>query len=211
MAQIVPAELETYAAAHSDPPPPLLEQLREETYATMKDAGMQVGRLEGAFLKMLVRLCGARRVLEVGMFTGYSALSMAEGLPDDGELITCDLDPRAEEVARRYFAQSPHGKKIRIAMGPAIETLARLEGPFDAVFLDADKENYVRYYQRAMELLRPGGLLIADNTLWGGRVLNPQTASDRGIVEFNEVVAADPRVERVLVTVRDGVMLARKK
>jgi caffeoyl-CoA O-methyltransferase len=211
MTPIVPAELEAYAAAHSDPPSPLLSALRDETFASRKDAGMQVGRLEGAFLRMLVRLCGARRVLEVGMFTGYSALCLAEGLPDDGELITCDVDPEAEAVARRYFAQSPHGKKIRIAMGPALATMAGLQGPFDVVFLDADKESYLQYYERALELLRPGGLVIADNTLWSGRVLDPQTPADRGIVAFNDRVAADPRVERVLVTVRDGVMLARKK
>jgi caffeoyl-CoA O-methyltransferase len=211
MAKIIDPELEAYAAAHSDPPSPLLLALRDETVASMKDAGMQVGPLEGAFLRMLVRLVGARRVLEVGMFTGYSALCMAEALPEGGELITCDIDPKAEEMARRAFAQSPHGKKITIAMGPALETLAKLEGPFDVLFLDADKENYVRYYQRGLELLRPGGLVIADNTLWGGRVLDPKQPSDHGIVDFNTLVAKDSRVDRVLVTVRDGVMLARKK
>jgi caffeoyl-CoA O-methyltransferase len=218
MANIVDPELEAYAAAHSDPPSVLLEALREETFASRKDAGMQVGRLEGAFLRMLVRVSGARRVLEVGMFTGYSALCMAEGLPDDGELITCDIDPEAEKVARRHFAQSPQGKKIRIAMGPAIDTMgpaidtmASLVAPFDLVFLDADKESYLAYYERALELLRPGGLVVADNTLWGGKVLKPESAADRGIVAFNTKVAADPRVDRVLVTVRDGIMLARKR
>jgi caffeoyl-CoA O-methyltransferase len=145
------------------------------------------------------------------MFTGYSALCMAEGLPDDGELITCDIDPEAEKVARRHFAQSPQGKKIRIAMGPAIDTMASLVAPFDLVFLDADKESYLAYYERALELLRPGGLVVADNTLWGGKVLKPESAADRGIVAFNTKVAADPRVDRVLVTVRDGIMLARKR
>lgn len=211
MPQLVDPALEDYARAHSDPPSALLEALREETYAKMQHAGMQVGPLEGAFLRMLVRLCGARRVLEVGMFTGYSALCMAEALPDDGELITCDVDPAAEAIARRYFAQSPHGKKIRVAMGRAIETMADLKPPFDLVFLDADKESYCEYYERALELLRPGGLVVADNTLWGGRVLAPEKPSDHGIVAFNRRVASDPRVDRVLVTVRDGVMLARKK
>jgi caffeoyl-CoA O-methyltransferase len=211
MANIVPKELEDYAKDHSDPPSPLMLALRDETVAKMKDAQMQVGPLEGAFLKMLVRLTGARRVLEIGMFTGYSGLSMAEGLPDDGELITCDVDPKAEEMAKRYFAQSPHGKKIRVEMGPALETMKRLSGPFDLIFIDADKENYLGYYERGLELLRAGGLIVADNTLWGGKVLKPEAASDKAIVAFNSHVARDSRVERVLVTVRDGVMLARKK
>jgi caffeoyl-CoA O-methyltransferase len=211
MAQLIAAELEDYARAHSDPPTPLLLALRDETHASMANPGMQIGPLEGAFLRMLLRLMGARRVLEIGMFTGYSALCMAEALPDDGELITCDVNPKAEEVARRYFAQSPHGKKIRIEMGPALETMARLQGPFDAVFIDAEKENYPNYYERALELLRPGGLIMADNTLWGGKVLAPADAKDQAIVAFNRRVAEDARVDRVLVTVRDGVMLARKR
>ena len=208
---IVPPELEDYARAHSDPASPLLEELKAETWAQLASPGMQVGPVEGALLRMLVRLVGARRVLEVGMFSGYSGLCMAEGLPDDGELVTCDVDPGAEAVARRFFARSPHGKKIRIAMGPALQTMAALTGPFDLVFLDADKENYPAYYERALELLRPGGLLVADNTLWSGKVLAPKEETDRAICAFNDRVAADPRVERVLLTVRDGVMLARKR
>jgi caffeoyl-CoA O-methyltransferase len=208
---LVPEAIEAYAASHSEPVPPLLDELREETYAKMSFPQMQVGRLEGSFLKLLVRLSCARRVLEIGMFTGYSGLMMAEGLPDDGELITCDVDPKAEEVARRYFARSPHGKKIQIRMGPALQTLAALQGPFDLVFIDADKENYSRYYDAALPLLRTGGLIVADNTLWSGRVLDPQDASDRAIVAFNDKVARDSRVEKVLLTVRDGMMLAFKK
>jgi caffeoyl-CoA O-methyltransferase len=208
---LVPDAIEAYAADHSDPVPPLLDELREETYAKMSSPQMQVGRVEGAFLKMLVRLASARRILEIGMFTGYSALSMAEGLPDDGELITCDIDPKAEEMARRYFARSPHGKKIHVRMGPALETVKTLTGPFDLVFIDADKESYVRYYDAVLPLLRQGGLLVADNTLWSGRVLEPQAESDRAIVAFNDRVAKDARVERVLLSVRDGMTLALKR
>jgi caffeoyl-CoA O-methyltransferase len=135
---------------------------------------------------------------------------MADGLPEDGELVTCDVDPTAESTARKYFARSPHGKKIHVRMGPALETLATLEGPFDMAFVDADKVNYPRYYDRCMELLRPGGLLVADNTLWGGAVLDPADGSSRAIAEFNERVKADPRAEHVLLTVRDGMMIVRK-
>jgi caffeoyl-CoA O-methyltransferase len=208
---LVPEEIETYAAAHSDPVPPLLDELREETHAKMSSPQMQVGRLEGSFLKLLVRLGRARRVLEIGMFTGYSALMMAEGLPDDGELITCDVDPKAEEMARRYFARSPHGKKIHIRMGPALQTIRTLQGPFDMVFIDADKESYSLYFDAVLPLLRQGGLMVADNTLWSGRVLQPNAETDRAIVAFNDKIARDSRVERVLVTVRDGMMLAIKK
>lgn len=209
--KLVPDQIERYAAEHTDPPDPLLEELQKATYASMRDPGMQVGRSEGALLRMLVRLVSARRVLEIGMFTGYSALMMASGLPRGGVLVTCDVDPKAEKMARRFFARSPHGKKIRIRMGPALKTIARLKGPLDLVFIDADKESYSAYYDAVLPLVRPGGLIVADNTLWSGRVLRPREKTDRAIVAFNRKVAADPRVERVLLTVRDGIMLARKK
>jgi caffeoyl-CoA O-methyltransferase len=156
-------------------------------------------------------LTGARRILEIGMFTGYSALMMAEGLPDDGRLITCDVNPRAEGVARRYFAESPHGQKIEIRMGPALETIATLAGPLDMVFIDADKTNYMNYYEACLPLLRSGGLIAADNVLWSGKVLQPEDDDTRAIVAFDERVQADPRVENVCLTVRDGIMLAWKR
>lgn len=209
--EIIPAPLEAYAKAHSEPPGPGFEALREETYASTGSPGMQVGALEGAFLRLLVRLTSARRVLEIGMFTGYSGLMMAEGLPPDGELITCEIDPKVEEIARRHFARSPHGGKIRIRMGPALETLNALQGPFDLVFIDADKESYGAYWDQALPKVRQGGLLVADNTLWSGRVLSPRTQTDQAIVAFNAKVAADPRVEKVLLTVRDGMTLAWKR
>lgn len=207
----IPEPIELYAAAHSDPVPQLLEELREETYATMSFPQMQVGRIEGALLKMLVRLIGARRVVEVGMFTGYSALSMAAGLPDDGVLVTCDIDPKAEAIARRYFARSPHGKKIDVRMGPALDSISALTPPLDFVFIDADKGNYARYYDAALPLLRQGGLVVADNALWSGAVVDPKTDDARAIAAFNDKVAADDRVEKVLLTVRDGMLLARKR
>jgi caffeoyl-CoA O-methyltransferase len=159
----------------------------------------------------MVRALQARRVLEVGMFTGYSALMMAEALPDDGRIITCEVNPKAEEVARRYFAESPHGHKIDVRMGPAIETIKRLDGPFDFVFIDADKENYPTYYDLCLERVRAGGAIAIDNVLWSGHVLNPQDEETRAIVAVNEKVLRDDRVDNALLTIRDGVMLAVKK
>ncbi|MCA9708220.1 MAG: class I SAM-dependent methyltransferase [Myxococcales bacterium] len=214
MLTIIPEALAQYVEAHSSPAPELLLQLRDETHADLAMPQMQVGRVEGALLKMLVQLCGARRVLEVGTYSGYSALCLASGLPDDGQLVTCDIDPVATAVAQRYFARSPHGHKIALRLGPALETigaLAQAGERFDLLFLDADKEGYVDYYEAALPMLPPGGLVVADNTLWSGRVLEPQEPSDHAIVRFNAHVAADDRVEHVLLSVRDGVMLARKR
>jgi predicted O-methyltransferase YrrM len=177
----------------------------------MKSPQMQVDLIEGRFLKMLVRLTGARVVLELGMFTGYSALMMAEGLPEGGRLITCEIDPKAEAIARRYFAESPHGNKITIRMGPALETIKTLTDPLDLVFIDADKSNYANYYEACLPLLRSGGLIVADNVLWSGKVLHPDDANDHAIVAFNRLVQSDRRVENVCLTVRDGMMLAWKR
>jgi caffeoyl-CoA O-methyltransferase len=208
---LVPEDIEAYAAEHSEPVAPLFEALREETYASMSSPNMQVGRLEGNLLRLLVRLSGAKHALEIGMFTGYSGLMIAGGLPEDGTLITCDVDPKAEAIARRAFAKSPVGKKIEIRMGPALQTLKTLKGPLDFVFIDADKENYLAYYEAVLPLLRKGGLLVADNTLWSGKVLAPKSDSDRAIVAFNAAVAKDTRVDKVLLTVRDGMTLAVKR
>jgi caffeoyl-CoA O-methyltransferase len=208
---LVPEAIEAYAQAQSERPAKIFEELREETYAKMGSPQMQVGPLEGDFLRLLVRLSRARRVLEIGMFTGYSGMMMAEGLPDDGELVTCDVDPKAEEMAKRYFARHPAGKKIQVRIGPALETIKTLKPPFDLVFIDADKENYSNYFDAVLPLVRQGGLIVADNTLWSGRVLEPKEASDKAIVAFNAKVAKDARVEKVLVTIRDGMMLAYKK
>jgi caffeoyl-CoA O-methyltransferase len=214
MLTIIPEALARYVEAHSSPEPELLQALRDETHASLRFPQMQVGRVEGALLRMLVQLTGARRVLEVGTYSGYSALAMASGLPDDGTLVTCDIDPVATAVARRYFEQSPYGHKIELRLGAAIETIRELAGKgdrFDLVFLDADKPGYLDYYEAALPMLPAGGLVIADNTLWSGRVLDPQDDSDHAIVRFNAHVAADARVDHVLLSVRDGVMLARKR
>ncbi len=202
-----------YVHEHSSPETELFERLRDETQGSLAQPQMQVGRVEGALLRLLVGISGATRVLEIGTYSGYSGLAMASALPAGGELITCDVDPVATAVARRYFDQSGYGDRITIRLAPALDTIAELaaEGQrFDLVFIDADKENYSRYWDAVLPLVPTGGLIVGDNTLWSGKVVNPQTASDHAIVAFNRKVAADPRVEQVLLSVRDGVMLARK-
>jgi caffeoyl-CoA O-methyltransferase len=211
MKDFIDAAVEQFALDHTEPESELHVRLREETFRVMDRPQMQVDVIEGRFLKMLVRLTGARTILEVGMFTGYSALMMAEGVPDDGKLITCEVDPKAEAIARRYFSESPHGRKIAIRMGPALETIKTLSGPLDLVFIDADKENYSNYYEASLPLLKPGGLIVADNVLWSGKVLDPKEADDHAIVAFDRMVQADTRVENVCLTVRDGMMLAWKR
>jgi caffeoyl-CoA O-methyltransferase len=213
MTDITDPEIEAYAEAHTSPEAPLLVELAEATRKFSEMSGMMVGRLEGRFLKMLVAASHARRVLEVGTFTGYSALSMAEALPADGELITCELNERHAEMARSFIARSPYRDRIRVAMGRGIDTMAGLEGPFDFVFIDADKPSYGAYYERALELVAANGLIAIDNMLWSGRPLDPsdQSESTTSIRELNDFIAADPRVECVLLPIRDGVMLIRKR
>lgn len=213
MKTLVAPEIEAYAQAQSMPESDAARALREETQRTMAYAQMLVGPLEGAFLKMVTQLVGARRVLEIGMFTGYSALWFAEALPDDGRVLTCEVDESSAALGRKHFANSPHGRKIEIRLGPALETMRELAGPFDVIFIDADKVNYLNYYRRAMELLSPAGVILIDNVLWDGDVLKQPPSDDKtaAIQELNRTVANDPRVTAVLVTIRDGVLMIRKK
>ena len=212
MSFIVDERVEAYAEAHTTHDGELFERLATETREKTTAPQMMVGRIEGRFLANLVALKQARRVLEIGTFTGYSAISMASALPADGELITCDVDPDATAIARRYMDESGHGDKIEIKLGPALETLTTLEGPFDIVFIDADKPNYRNYYEASLPLLADDGLLIADNVLWSGRVVEPDgDESTTAIKEFNDHVFADERVVSVLLTVRDGMTLVRKR
>jgi caffeoyl-CoA O-methyltransferase len=208
---IVDKDLEKYAFDHTSPEPELLRRLSEETYARMQMPQMLTGRLEGRLLNLLARISGVRRALEIGTFTGYSALSIAEALPEDGKVVTCEIEPVNAAMARRYFDASPHGRKIEIRMGPALDTLSGLEGPFDMAFIDADKENYPEYYEKTLELVRPGGLILVDNTLWSGLVLKPHDRESIAIDALNKRIAKDPRVENVLLTIRDGLQVVRRK
>jgi len=211
MDRFIDVAVEQFAHDHTEAETDLYVRLREETYRVMQSPQMQVDVIEGRFLQMLVRLSSAKNILELGMFTGYSALMMAEALPDNGHLITCEIDPKAEAIARRYFAENPHGDKITIRMGPALDTIKTLADPLDLVFIDADKVNYSNYYEACLPLLKFGGLIVADNVLWSGKVLHPKEADDHAIVAFNRLVQSDPGVKNVCLTVRDGMMLAWKR
>jgi caffeoyl-CoA O-methyltransferase len=213
VAFLVPEEIERYAEAHTTPPEPLLAELAEETRRTLDDPLMMTGPIEGRLLELLVFAGGARRVLELGTFSGYSALSMAAGLPPDGHIDTCELDSGHAAVARRFVERSPYAGRITVHEGPALETIEKLEGEFDLVFLDADKVNYLRYYEALLPRLSPRGLLVVDNTLWGGRVVDGGGDDERtrALRAFNDHVLADPRVVCVQLTVRDGVTLIRRR
>ncbi|MCY3801703.1 MAG: class I SAM-dependent methyltransferase [Chloroflexi bacterium] len=208
---IVPENMDRYADDHSSPLPPVLEELKDYTYANIRGAGMISDKLVGGLLQTLIFASGARHVLELGLFTGFSALMMAHALPEDGTVTSCDIDPEAERRARRFFDKTPHGKKITVRIGPALETLEELTGPYDLIFIDADKVNYPAYYERCLELLAANGVMVVDNVLWSGRVLDPQSDDDKAIDALNKRVASDPRVHNVLLTIRDGLNVIRKR
>jgi len=211
MKSLVLPDIEAYAEAHSHPESDVCRRLREETYRKMDCPQMVVGPLEGAFLKVMAMSVGARRVLEIGTFTGYSALCFAESLPDDGQVITCDIDSESTDMAKRYWIQSPHGSKINLRLAPALETLQTLSGPFDLIFIDADKINYVKYFRRALDLVADHGVILIDNVLWNGDVLKhpaPDT-NTAAIQELNRVVNTERRVSAVLLTSSDGIFLIK--
>jgi predicted O-methyltransferase YrrM len=212
MADIVDPALEAYASEHSTAPPAYLEELATDLRATLSSPGMMVGRLEGRYLELLTFALGARSVLEIGTFGGYSALSMAAGLAPGGHITTCEISPVHAEFARRHIAASPYADRIEVVVGPAIETVAGLEGPFDLVFIDADKASYPAYFEAVLPKLAPRGLIAADNTLWSGRILDPSDTSDDTVAlrNFNDALVTDSRVVVVQTTVRDGVTLIRR-
>lgn len=212
MKAIIPRKIEEYCLRHSTARGKLLRQLEKYTRRHCADAQMLIGPHEGALLALLVRLSDARRALEIGTFTGYSALCLAGALPRNGRLLTCEINPRHADIARSFFDRSRHGRKIELRLGPALNTLADLPptAKFDFVFLDADKENYANYYEAVLPHLRSSGLIVADNVLWSGRVLAPKKKTDRAVVAFNKHVRRDKRVECVMLPVRDGVSLIRK-
>lgn len=206
-------DLNKYCENHSSVPSPACEDIAAHTRAHVPYAQMLTGPLEGSFLGLMVHVVNAKRILEIGTFTGYSALSMAERLPDDGEIITLDVNPETNEIARRFWAKSPHGKKITPILAPGLETLATLKGPFDLVFIDADKTNYLAYFQKALPLLSPRGLILVDNCLWSGRVLekSPSDSDTQAIQKFNDYVKSQASLECTLLPLRDGVFVIRKK
>ena len=208
-------EIEDYIESHIDGEPEWLEELNRHTNVSLVNGRMCSGHTQGRLLKMLVRMIRPQRVLEMGTFSGYAALSMAEGLPPGAELHTIEADDELEDFIRLHLAKAPKSisDKVHLHVGDAIEVAMKLGGEFDLIFIDADKRQYPQYYQAAMEILTPGGYIIADNTLWDGHVIEsgkhaPQT---RGIISFNDIVAADERVEKVIIPIRDGLTVIRKK
>jgi caffeoyl-CoA O-methyltransferase len=206
----VSPELEQYATDHSSPEPAHLAALAARTRDELgMRAVMMVGHLEGALLAQLVAATGATRVLEIGTFTGYSALWMAEALPDGGSITTCDVSEEHVAIARDAINASAHAAKIDIRLGPAIDTIATLDGPFDLVFIDADKTSYDAYLEAVLPKLAPRGVILVDNVLWRGEVLKGSSddADTAALIAFNDKVRADPRVRAVMLPVRDGITM----
>jgi caffeoyl-CoA O-methyltransferase len=212
MSSIVPEDIERYAEAHTTPHPELLQRLAEETKATLQRPQMLTGTIEGRFLEFIVYMTGARRVLELGTYSGYSAISMAAALPPGGHIDTCEVEEEHAAVARRYIEEAGYADRISIHMGPALDSIGRLEGEFDFVFIDADKENYVNYYEAVLPRLSDRGLIAADNTLWSGRVIDEaeHDESTNAVRAFNDHVRDDDRVACVMLSIRDGVTLIRR-
>ena len=208
--EIINTDIDKYAHEKTKPSSDILQEIEQTTHAELEYDQMLSGKVEGRFLQFLVKFTAAKKILEIGMFTGYSALSMAEALPEGGHLITCDTNERYRAIAERFFLKSPHGKKIDIKMGPALETLDNLNEKFDMVFLDADKDNYPEYYEKIIPLLNINGLLIVDNVLWSGGVLTLSDRKSKSIDRLNTLILEDERVENVLLTIRDGINLVRK-
>ncbi len=211
-APFLPEKISRYIAEHAVREPEVLRELRQATQS-VSGAGMQIGADQGQLMALLVRLMGARRCLEIGTYTGYSALAVALALPADGRIVCCDLSEEWTAVGKPFWRKAGVEGKIDLRLGPALETLATLEGPFDFAFIDADKENYLGYYERCYELVRPGGLIAVDNVLWSGEVANPQAqdAATMALRAFNDLVHQDARVELAMLSIGDGVTLLWKR
>ncbi|WP_409523055.1 O-methyltransferase [Nitrincola sp. MINF-07-Sa-05] len=208
---LVDESIEDYAFVSTTSEPPLLQELVNATHEHMGWPQKLSGRLVGRSLKILSALVRPKFALEIGMFTGYSALSIAEGMPDDGRLICCETNPRAIELAQTFFDRSEHGHKIEVIFGRALDTIETLDILLDFTFIDADKRNYLNYYERVKEMTRPGGLIVLDNVLWSGKVLQPESEIDDILVETNQRIATDPDVENIFLTLRDGLNVVRKR
>lgn len=210
----LPPDVAAYAEAHTSPESDLLRQLNRDTHAHILRPRMLSGHMQGRLLSMVAHLLRPRRILEIGTYTGYSALCLAEGLADDGKLITIDNNEELEAFARSYWQQSPYADRIDFRLGPAATILPTLDEVFDLVFIDADKVNNSFYYDLIFDKVRPGGIILADNVLWSGKVVGPVKPSDKdtqAVLAFNQQIQADPRVENVLLPVRDGLLMIRKK
>lgn len=209
---MVAKEVEEYAADHTTPLSALLEEVENFTLTRTAYPSMLTGRVEGRFLQLMVQLSGAKHIVEIGTFTGYSALAMAEALPHDGEILTIDHNVDYAKIAQDFFGRSSSGLKIKLRTGDGLQILKTLpDAKTDLVFIDADKQNYGAYYTESMRILRNGGLILADNALWYGRIFDPKDDESRAMADFNELVKADGRAEKLFLTIRDGIYLIRKR
>lgn len=209
---VVAKEAEEYALDHTTPMSALLEEVEQFTLTKAPYPSMLTGRVEGRFLQLVVQLCGARCIVDIGTFTGYSALTMAEVMPDDGELLTIENNKDHARIAQAFFDRSHSRSKIALRTGEALGILKTLpDAKTDLVFIDADKRNYISYYREAMRILRTGGLILADNALWYGRIFDPKDDDSRAVADFNELVKKDTRTEKLFLTIRDGIYLIRKQ
>ena len=205
--------IENYIAEHTDDVSPLMQDLLKETEAVTGRSRWSIGQVEGKLMQFLVKISGTRNAVEIGTFTGFSALMIAEALPDDGLLITCESNKEYAEIARRYIHKSPHGRKIRLELKPAMQTLkAVTDNSVDFVFIDADKPSYSLYFDEALRMLRAGGFIFVDNVFWRNKIFKPKITNDNAlaIAAFNEKVKKETRVETVMLSVRDGIFLIRK-
>ena len=209
---IVAREAEKYAADHTTPLSELLEEIEYFTLTRTAYPSMLTGRVEGRFLQLVVQLSGAHHIVDIGTFTGYSALAMAEVLPESGKLLTIEHNTEHAKIAQDFFDRSPDGFKIALCIGEALDILKTLpDAKTDLVFIDADKRNYSAYYEESMRILRDGGLILADNALWYGTVFDPKDEESRAMADFNKLVKVDNRVENLFLTIRDGIYLLRKR
>lgn len=208
--EFIDQKLDDYCGAHTSPERELLHKVNRETHLEVLQPRMLSGHLQGRFLSMISKLSKPKYILEIGTYTGYSALCLAEGLPKDGKLVTLDVNEELAAKVRGYFAESPYAAQMEMKIGDAADFIPALEGPFDLVFIDADKENYSRYFDLVMDKMAKGGLIIADNVLWSGKVVEELKANDektQALLDFNQKIQNDPRVENVLLPVRDGLMM----
>ncbi|MDE6741736.1 MAG: O-methyltransferase [Muribaculaceae bacterium] len=210
----IESSLDAYVESHISSEPRHLSQLTRESHLRLVNGRMVSGHLQGRLLKILTQLCSPKLAVELGTFTGYSALCIAEGLPEEGLLITIEVDDELEDFIRRQLVTSPHGHKVQLRIGSALDVCREFaDCSVDMMFIDADKRQYPEYLHEATRMLRPGGLIIADNTLWSGHVCDPayNDPQTRGIREFNDLAASLPGFETVILPIRDGISLLRKK
>ena len=210
---LIAQDIEEYCEAHSTPEPELLYRLNRETNLKVMNPRMLSGHIQGMFLTSLVQMMQPKAVLEIGTYTGYAAICLAEGLPDDGIIDTIEIDAELEDIIRKYFSQYSKKEKINLHIGDAVEVIPTLDKTYDLVFMDADKEEYIRYYELVLPKLRRGGYLLADNVLWSGKVLQEVKSGDKdtpAIRQFNDYVLQDERVRNFLLPLRDGIMVIEK-